>query len=168
MSTIGSVCLSRCLSVCHAPSNCFFFFASRWNQALFWPSVLHVPLYKIVFFRFLILACKAQNLLPKICTKSLISWLVWQIDRRCVGFPGGFGGWPIQWNHAKCCGSDPCCHGNEIWTRRRDPVAYRLVLCYVLCSCFKQHEYGMSEHSSHLNAVIRPTVKCTVKSDIKL
>jgi len=126
------------------------------------------PSTKLFFFRFLILACKAQNLLPKICTKSLISWLVWQIDRRCVGLPGGFGGWPIQWNHAKCCGSDPCCHGNEIWTRRRDPVAYRLVLCYVLCSCFKQHEYGMSEHSSHLNAVIRPTVKCTVKSDIKL
>jgi len=22
---------------------------------------------------------------------------------------------PIQWNHAKCCGADPCCHGNEIW-----------------------------------------------------
>jgi len=22
---------------------------------------------------------------------------------------------------------DPCCHGNEIWARRGDPVAYRLV-----------------------------------------
>jgi len=33
--------------------------------------------------------------LPK---KSPISRLVWQIDRR------GFGGWPIQWNHAECCG----------------------------------------------------------------
>jgi len=23
--------------------------------------------------------------------------------------------------------ADPCCHGNEIWARRGDPVAYRLV-----------------------------------------
>ena len=53
--------------------------------------------------------------------------LVWQIDRRCLGLPGGFRGWPIRWNHAKCCGADPCCHGNEIWARRGNPVAYRLV-----------------------------------------
>jgi len=33
----------------------------------------------------------------------------------------------IQWNHAKCCGADPCCHDNEICARRVDPVAYRLV-----------------------------------------
>ena len=39
----------------------------------------------------------------------------------------GFSGWPIQWNHAKCCGADPGCHGNEIWARRRHPVAFRLV-----------------------------------------
>jgi len=32
----------------------------------------------------------AQNLLPKICTKSPISRLLWQIDRRCLGLPGGF------------------------------------------------------------------------------
>jgi len=30
-------------------------------------------------------------------------------------------------NHAKCCRADPCCHDNEMWTRRGDPVAYRLV-----------------------------------------
>jgi len=63
------------------------------------------------------------------CTKSPISWLVWQIDRRCLGLPGGFWEWPIQWNHAKCCGADPCCHGNEIWASCRDPVTYRLVRC---------------------------------------
>ena len=40
----------------------------------------------------------------------------------------GFSGWPITLNLAKCCGADPCCHGNEIWVRRGDPVAYRLVL----------------------------------------
>jgi len=54
--------------------------------------------------RFLIRPPNAQNLLPKICTKSPISRLVWQIDWRCLGLPGGFRGWSIQWNHAKCCG----------------------------------------------------------------
>jgi len=41
---------------------------------------------------------------------------------------GGFRGWAIEWNHAEC-GADPCCHGNEIWARCGDPVAYRLVKC---------------------------------------
>ena len=82
-----------------------------------------------------------QNLLPKICTctkSPYISRLVWQIDRRCFDLRGGFRGWPMQWNHAKCCGADPCCHGNEIWARRGDPVAYRLVHTY---SCTYVHEY---------------------------
>ena len=35
--------------VCHAvPLNRFFFFVSRWNRAIFCPSVLHVALYKTV------------------------------------------------------------------------------------------------------------------------
>jgi len=61
-----------------------------------------------------------------------ISRLVWQIDRRCLGLPGGFGGWPIQWNHAKCCGTDPCCHGNEIWAKRGDPVDWLVCLFVTL------------------------------------
>ena len=43
------------------------------------------------------------------------------------GPTGVFREWPIQWNHAKCCGADPCCHDNDIWARRGDPFAYRLV-----------------------------------------
>jgi len=75
-------------------------------------------------------AHNTQNLLPQICTKSPISRLVCQIDRRCLGLLWGFRGWPIQWIHAKCCGADPCCHGNDIWARSGDSVAYRLVyLC---------------------------------------
>ena len=46
---------------------------------------------------------------PKFGTKSPINRLVWQIYCRCLGLLGGFRGWPIQWNHAKCC-----YHGNEI------------------------------------------------------
>ena len=107
-------------------STCFFFFVSRWNRAIFWASVLHDPLYKTLFFDFWFRPPNAQNRLPKICTKLPINRLVWQIDRRCLGLPGGFRGWPIQWNHAKC-GADPCCHGNVIWARCGDLVAYRLV-----------------------------------------
>jgi len=73
----------------------------------------------------------AQNLLPKICTKSLISRPVWHtLAHRPQMFrpTRGFSGWLIQWNHAKCCGADPCCDGNEIWARGGDPVAYRLVI----------------------------------------
>jgi len=50
---------------------------------------------------------------PKFGQKSPITRLVWQIDRRCMRLIGGFRGWPIQWNRKKCCGADPCCHGNE-------------------------------------------------------
>ena len=45
--------------------------------------------------------------------------------------PRDFREWPIQWNHIQCCGADPCCHGNDIWARRRDLVAYRLVRLFV-------------------------------------
>jgi len=74
-------------------------------------------LYKTLFFDFWFRPPNSQNLLPKICTKSPIRRLVWQIERRCLGLPGGFRGWTIQWNHAKCCEAHPCCHGNEICTK---------------------------------------------------
>jgi len=97
LSTI--VCPDVPLFVYHAPSNCFFCSVSRW------PPFLHVPLYKTLFFDFWFRPPNAQNLLPKMCTKSHITWLVsWQIDRRCLSLPGGFRGWPIQWNHAECYG----------------------------------------------------------------
>jgi len=41
---------------------------------------------------------------PTFGTKSPISRLVWQIDRKCLGLIGVFRGLLIQWNHAKCCG----------------------------------------------------------------
>jgi len=50
---------------------------------------------------------------PKFGQKSTITRLVWQTDQRCLCLLGGFRGWPIQWNNTKCCGADPCCHGNE-------------------------------------------------------
>jgi len=123
---------SLCPSVCH--KHCFFF-VSRWNRAISLPSVLHDKSYKTLFFDFWFRPPNTQNLLPKICTKSPISRLVWQVDLRCLSLPGGFRGWPIQWNHAKCCWADPCCYGNDIWARHGDPVAYRLVsVLYIVTS----------------------------------
>jgi len=109
---VDSVCLSRSFKL-------LLLFVSRWfrppnaQSIHFWPSVLHMALYKTLFLDFGFRPPNAQNLLPKIWSKSTISWLVWQIDRRCFGLPGGFWGWPIQSNHVKCCGADSCCHGNE-------------------------------------------------------
>ena len=54
---------------------------------------------------------------PKFEQKSPITRLVWQIDRICLRLIGGFRGWPIEWNHIKCCRADPCCHGNVIWAK---------------------------------------------------
>ena len=71
-------------------SNCFFF-VSRWNRAILGPSVHPLdPLYKTLFWHFWFRPPNAQNLLPKICTKSPITWLVWQIDHRCLGLPWVF------------------------------------------------------------------------------
>jgi len=70
--------------------NWFFFFVSRQNRAIFWPLVLHDPLYKTL------LGPNTQNLLLKICTKSPISRLVWQIDRGCLRLPGGFRDGPFN------------------------------------------------------------------------
>jgi len=117
----------------------------------FWPSPLHGTLYN-TFFDFWFRPPNAQNLLPKICNckKSPISRLVWQIDRRCLHLPGGFRGWPIQWNHAKCFRADLCCHGNDIWPRRGDLVAYRLVL--VCLNCVDQRAALECQNWSHAPA----------------
>ena len=51
-----------------------------------------------------------------------------------MGLLGGFQGWPIQsGTMPNVVGAEPCCHGNEIWARCRDLVAYRLVSS--LCCC---------------------------------
>jgi len=40
----------------------------------------------------------------------------------------GFSGMADSTEPCKMLWADPCCHGNEIWVRREDPVAYRLVV----------------------------------------
>ena len=48
-----------------------------------------------------------KNDFPKFDQKSTITRLVWHTDWRCLRLLGGFWGWPIQWNHVQCCGSEP-------------------------------------------------------------
>ena len=57
--------LSLTLSVCYAAPSNRFFFVSQWNRAIFCPSVLHVALYRTVFFNFWFRTPNPQNLLPK-------------------------------------------------------------------------------------------------------
>jgi len=56
LSLTLSVCMYVCLSVCNAPLNRFFFFVSRCNRAIAWPSVLHDKNYKTLFFEFWFIA----------------------------------------------------------------------------------------------------------------
>ena len=79
-----SVCLSGCLSRCFK----LLLFCFSMESSHFWPSFPHVALYKTLFFNFWFRPPNAQNLLPKICTKSPISQLVWQIDWRCWAYRG--------------------------------------------------------------------------------
>jgi len=112
-----SLTLSVRLYVCHGQtSNRFFFFCFSMESSHFWPLVLLVALYKTLFFDFWF-SLTPEIYSPEFGQKSPISWLVRQIHRRCLHLSGGLRVWPIQWNHAKCCGADPCCHGNEIWAR---------------------------------------------------
>jgi len=70
----------------------------------FWPSVLHVALCKTLFLDFLF-----RPLTPKIYSQNLHKIAYKSdciyVDRRCLDLPGGFRGWPIQWNQPKCSGA---------------------------------------------------------------
>jgi len=91
------------------------------------------------------------------------------LDRRCLG--RAFRGWPIQWNHGKCCGADPCFHGNEIWARRGDPVPYLLVIimsplrrhifvCFMAKSAFWRGFSALRTQGSHPYSVWMKYVVC--------
>jgi len=105
-----------CLSVTKTSSCCFF--VSRWNRAIFGRQFSMTPSTERCSSIFDLGPLTHKIYSPKFVTKSPVSRLVWQIDRRCLALLEGFRGWPIQWNHTKCCGADHCCHSNEIWARR--------------------------------------------------
>ena len=126
LSVCLSVHLSICPSVCHAvPSNLFFFFVSRRNRAIFGRhlSMWHPTKRCSSIFRFR--PPNAQNLLPKIaCDNATLPhrhpWSRTRQFNSCLEKVGN----PLNF------GADPCCHVNEIWPRRGDLNAYRLVHIY--------------------------------------
>ena len=133
-----SVCLSLsvCLSVMPLQSsNCFFFFVSWWNRAIFWPSVLHVA----VFWHSTKLFSSIFDLgplMPKIYSPKLFLHKI-AYKSACMadtpqmfGPTRGFSGMADSMEPCKILWADPCCHGSEIWARRGNPVAYRLV-CFL-------------------------------------
>jgi len=119
---IDSVCLDVCMSVT-ANFKSLLLFCFSTESSHFAPSVLHVALYKTVFFDFWFRPPNPQNLqLHKIACNSAcmtdrpemfaptrgfswtpISRLVYQIDQICLGLPG-----------ETTTGADRCCHGNDI------------------------------------------------------
>jgi len=129
-----------CLSVTNIASS---FLVSRWNQGISWPSVLHDKNYKTLFFDI-----DLGPLTPKIaCDNTSPPVVALSARQLCLGKVGN----PLNF------GADPCCHGNEIWARHGDPVAYRLVYCtyYVaFLYTYKHHakflplEVGLSSKSS--------------------
>ena len=45
----------------------------------------------------------------------------------------GFSGMADSMEPCKMLCANPCCHGNDIWARRGDLVAYKLVTIIVVC-----------------------------------
>ena len=111
-----SVCPDVSLSVTHLQIASYFF-VSRWNRAIFWPSVLHVALCKTLFFDFCFMPPNAQNLLLKICTKIAYNSACMADRPEMFGANRGFSGMADSIEPCKILRADPCCHGNEICTK---------------------------------------------------
>jgi len=139
---------SVCLWICHTPSNCFFFFVSLWNRAILGRQFSMTPSTKHCSSIFDLGPLTPKIDSPKFGLKSPISQLVWQIDRRCLRLPGGFRGWPIHWNHAKCCGAALCCHDNKIWARRGVQSPTGLLLGLLLSDLQSAKAFSFHNRSS--------------------
>ena len=125
---VDSVCLSVCPFVCHAaPSNRFFFFVYRWNRAIFGRhlSMWHSRKRCSLIF-------DLGPLTPKIYSPKLLAiTLHYHVATR--GRALGAADLPAESRQSTKLRADPCCQGNEIWARREDLVAYRLVKYTCVC-----------------------------------
>jgi len=99
-----SVCLSVCPDVCPSVRlsrsfKLFLLFCFSVESSHFWPSVLHVALYKTLFFDFWFRPPNAKNLLPKIFgTISPVSRRAAVGIRIPMGIPIGMGWvWGLCW-----------------------------------------------------------------------
>jgi len=126
------------MSVCHTPSNRFFFCFSM-EPSHFLAVSFPCGTTKRCFSIFDLGPLTPKIYSAKFGTKSLINRLVWQIDRRYLGLLGGLRGWPIQRNHAKCCGLTLLAMATKFWQiwaifAKKSPVS-RLVW-HVDRTCF--------------------------------
>jgi len=125
-----SVCLSRSFK------SSLLIFVSRWNRAIFGRQLSMWHSTKKLFFDFWFRPPKPQNLLPKICHEIAYKSTCMADRPEMFGSTtllGGFRGWPIQWNHIKCCGADPCFHGNEILAKidYNSACIFKLILLFL-------------------------------------
>jgi len=103
LSTIDSVCLSVRLSVCHKLQivSSFLFFDGI--EPFFGRQFSMTPLQNYFIRYFLFRPITPNIYSPKLHKIAYNSACM--ADRpEMFGPTGGFRGWPIQWNHAKCCG----------------------------------------------------------------
>jgi len=56
-----------------------------------------------------------------------------------LGSNRGFSGMADSIKPCTMLWADPCCHGNDIWPRRGDLVAYRFLYCFLATLQVKQH-----------------------------
>ena len=108
------------MSLCLSHSFKLLLFCFSMESSHFLPSFLHVSLYKTFYLDFWFRPPKPPKFTPQNCLRRyittsspVVALLAQQLCLGKVGNPMNFG-------------ADPCCHGNEIWTRHGDPVAYRL------------------------------------------
>ena len=85
-----------------------------------------------------------------------------------------FSGMADSMEPCKMLWADPCCRGNEIWARRGDPVAYRLV---IITTPLEQHVYlcdlsvgydGIPEFVPALLELIQSKLAGSEKNAVKL
>jgi len=120
------------------PFTLLLLFVSRWNQAIFGRQFSMTPSTKRFSSIFDLGPQTPKIYSPKFAQNRLYGQLVWKIDRM-FGPTSGFSGTEPR----KMLWGRPCCHSNEIWAKRGDPVAYRLVIFHnqhaiVSCLFFDQ------------------------------
>jgi len=111
---VDSVCPYVCMSVTLLQTDSSSLFLDGVEP--FWHVISPCGTLQNVFFSIFDLGFLTPKIYsPKFATKSRISRLVRQTDRRCLGLLGGFRGWPIQWNHTNSCGPTLVAIATKFW-----------------------------------------------------
>ena len=115
------------------------FFVFRRNRATFWPLVLREPSTERCSSIFDLGPLTPKIYYPKF-TKKIVYYSACMTDRpEMFGPTRGFSGMAESMEPCKMLRADAYCRGNDIWTRRGDLFAYRLVplfVCHAPSNCF--------------------------------